>query len=66
MKKLRITGVDGVIIGEYLVNVDGDSFNLDLTIPLFLPVVNVSLLEVGKKETKRIREIMRRVKAMVE
>ena len=65
MKKLVITGMDGVRVSETLVDVKGENFTLDLTIPLFLPIVNISLLEPEKKEVKRTREIMRRVKAMV-
>lgn len=65
MKQLTITGMDDVAIGTFLVDVKGDNFNFNLTVPLFLPIINVCLLDVDKKETKRIREIMRRVKALV-
>ena len=65
MKELTITGMDGIILSKTIVNVEGDNFNLALTIPTFLPIINFSLLEVEKKENKRIKGIMERVKAMV-
>ena len=64
MKNLTITGLDGVMLGTFLVDVEGDNFNYNFTLPVFLPVINISLLEVDKKETKRTREIIRRVKAI--
>lgn len=65
MKQLTITGMDGVVVAQFLVDVEGKNLSNTFTLPLFLPIVNISLLDIDKKETKRIREITHRVRAMV-
>lgn len=66
MKRLRVTAVDGSVLAELLVNVEGDNVNFAMSLPMFLPVVNLSLLDLEKKETKRIRETIKRIKSIVE
>jgi len=65
MKKLTITGHGGVVLCEVFINVVGDDINLNFIIPVFIPIVNISILEPNKKETKRIRATLQHVKKMV-
>lgn len=65
MKKLTIAGHGGVLLSETLVNVEGDDFSLALTIPIFMPVAGISLLEIDKKETKRIKSIIESVEGII-
>lgn len=54
MKKLRIIGLDGVVICEILVNVFGKDFNFKANLPLLLPVIEVSLTELTEEETDAV------------
>ncbi len=66
MKRLMIRGMGGELICDSLVNVEGDNFALNVTMPLFLPIVYVTLLDCEKKEDTRIKRIMACVRKMIE
>jgi len=55
MKKLIITSVDGTVLVHNLVDVKGEDFSYTASIPMFLPVVNISLLDLDKDEDKKIK-----------
>ncbi len=53
MKRLVITGWDGVCITDILVNVIGEDFNLQFTTPIFFPVINISLTDPPEEEEEK-------------
>jgi len=65
MKELTVTGIDGAMLAKFLVNVEGDNVSYNMNLPMFLPVVSINLLDIEKKENKRIRAIIKQIKAMV-
>jgi len=66
MKRLVIAGLEGVLLSSSIVDVEGDNFNINFTIPMFLPVVNVSLVELDEKETKHIKAIIKNVRGIAD
>lgn len=50
MKILRIFDKDGVLLVYNLVNLEGDDFTLRTSIPLFLPIVGVSITDPDDEE----------------
>lgn len=50
MKILRIFDKDGVLLVYNLINLEGDDFTLRTSIPLFLPIVGVSITDPDDEE----------------
>ena len=49
MKKLKIIGLNGVILSEALVNLKGDDFCQTFAYPTLCPIISISLEEIKKK-----------------
>lgn len=50
MKILRIFDKDGVLLVYNLINLEGEDFTLRTSIPLFLPIVGVSITDPDDEE----------------
>jgi len=56
MKVLRIFDKDGVLIVYTLINLEGDDFTLRTSMPLFLPIVGVSITDPDDEKDKESEE----------
>lgn len=65
MKKLRIVGYAGRTLCEAIVDVDGEDFVYQASLPLFLPVISVSLLSLDKKHDRQLKSMVEKVQALV-
>ena len=57
MKRLKVVGYDGLVVSDSLLNIQGEDFSLRFPLPIFLPILGISLTEIEDKEKKELKKI---------
>ncbi len=65
MKRLIIFGMDGHILSDLLLDIEGENFATQFPLPMFLPVVGITMTDLDNKQNTNIRKTMARIKGLL-
>ena len=66
MKRLSVVGMNGVKLAECLVDMVGENYQVNFQLPIFLPIVNISITELPDEDTKKIKALIEGLKAITD
>jgi len=65
MKQLTVFGLDNFIVGQFLLDIEGENFALQFPMPMFMPVIAVTLTNLDPIREKKLRDTMSRAQELL-
>ena len=64
MKRLTIMGDGGFLLSQILLDISGENFVIQLPLPIFLPVIAITMVDIDKKDERKLRKAIERVRSL--